>query len=106
MFFMSEEAKGRGRGGTERLAIFGAKRPRRGSELKVMSGIETKSPGFFTRGLKEKISERKGFDTDRMLLRDEELSYALGKDGATRKKLAMASGCILQYVGCVAFSAG
>lgn len=106
MFFMSEEG-GRGRGGgTERLAIFGPQRPRRGSELKVMSGIETKSPGFFTRGLREKQSERRAFDTDRMIFRDDELSYALGKDGATRKKLELASGAILQYVGHVAFIAG
>ncbi|CAJ1425689.1 unnamed protein product [Effrenium voratum] len=106
MFFMSEEG-GRGRGGgTERLAIFGPQRPRRGSELKVMSGIETKSPGFFTRGIREKQSDRRGFDTDRMIFRDDELSYALGKDGATRKKLELASGAILQYVGHVAFIAG
>merc|ERR1719226_318225 len=108
MFFMSEiEDKGRGRGGgTEKLAIFGPERPRRGSELKVMSGIETKSPGFFTRRLREKETDRRGFDTDRLILRDEELSYALGKDGATRKKLELASGAILQYVGYVAFIAG
>mmetsp|Transcript_43042 Transcript_43042/g.100245 ORF Transcript_43042/g.100245 Transcript_43042/m.100245 type:complete len:671 (+) Transcript_43042:38-2050(+) len=107
MFFMSEDgARGSRGGGTERLAIFGPQRPRRGSELKVMSGIETKSPGFFTRGIREKMSERRGFDTDRMLFRDDELSYALGKDGATRKKLELASGAILQYVGHVAFIAG
>lgn len=107
MFFMSEtDLKAGSRGGTERLAIFGPRRPRRGSELKVMSGIETKSPGFFTRGLREKTSDRNGFDTDRMIFRDEELSYALGKDGATRKKLEMASGAILQYVGYVAFIGG
>eukprot|EP00437_Effrenium_voratum_P024042 CAMPEP_0181403092 /NCGR_PEP_ID=MMETSP1110-20121109/3520_1 /TAXON_ID=174948 /ORGANISM="Symbiodinium sp., Strain CCMP421" /LENGTH=673 /DNA_ID=CAMNT_0023525347 /DNA_START=29 /DNA_END=2050 /DNA_ORIENTATION=- len=107
MFFMSEDgARGTRGGGTERLAIFGPQRPRRGSELKVMSGIETKSPGFFMRGIREKLSERRGFDTDRMLFRDDELSYALGKDGATRKKLELASGAILQYVGHVAFIAG
>jgi len=107
MFFMNEsEEKGRGRGGTEKLAIFGPERARRGSELKVMSGIETKSPGFFTRGIREKTSEYSGFDNDRMLFRDDEVSYALGKDGATRKKLEMASGAILQYVGHVAFIGG
>ncbi|CAK0838125.1 unnamed protein product, partial [Prorocentrum cordatum] len=107
MFFMNEsDDKGRGRGGTEKLAIFGPQRARRGSELKVMSSIETKSPGFFTRGIKEKTSDKPGFDTDRFIFRDEEVSYALGKDGATRKKLEQASGCILQYVGFVAFIAG
>merc|ERR1719277_2288825 len=110
MFFMSEHdekgARGGRGGGTERLVIFGPARPRRGSELKIMSSIETKSPGFFTRGLRDKTSEREGFDTDRLLMRDEEVSYALGKDGATRKKLELASGAILQYVGHVAFVAG
>jgi len=106
MFFMNETDSGRNRDRTERLAIFGPERPRRGSELKVMSGIETKSPGFFTRGIREKMSDRKGFDTDRLIFRDDELSYALGKDGATRKKLELASGAILQYVGHAAFIAG
>mmetsp|Transcript_65800 Transcript_65800/g.157238 ORF Transcript_65800/g.157238 Transcript_65800/m.157238 type:complete len:717 (-) Transcript_65800:5-2155(-) len=108
MFFMSETGeKGRGRGAvTEKLAIFGAPRARRGSELKVMSGIETKSPGFFTRGVRNKTSDKRSFDTDRYVFRDEEVSYALGKDGATRKKLEAASGAILQYVGNVAFIAG
>eukprot|EP00405_Crypthecodinium_cohnii_P043233 CAMPEP_0206568426 /NCGR_PEP_ID=MMETSP0325_2-20121206/25828_1 /ASSEMBLY_ACC=CAM_ASM_000347 /TAXON_ID=2866 /ORGANISM="Crypthecodinium cohnii, Strain Seligo" /LENGTH=678 /DNA_ID=CAMNT_0054071807 /DNA_START=48 /DNA_END=2082 /DNA_ORIENTATION=- len=108
MFFMSElEDRGSGRSGrTERLAIFGPERARRGSELKVMSGIETKSPGFFTRSIRERKSRRRGFDTDRLIFKDDEVSYALGKDGATRKKLEVASGAILQYVGYVAFIAG
>jgi len=107
MFFMSEaHEKGRGRGSSEMLAIFGPERARRGSELKVMSGIETKSPGFFTRGLREKRSEKPGFATDRLVFRDDELSYALGKEGVTRKKLENASGAILQYVGNFAFIAG
>merc|ERR1719333_533810 len=60
MFFMNKaEDKGRGRGGSEKLAIFGNERARRGSELKVMSGVETKSPGFFTRNLREKSSSRR-----------------------------------------------
>lgn len=113
MFFMNEtermsrnRERQRGGGGTEKLAIFGCERPRRGSELKVMSGIETKSPGTFTRGIKDKMSDRKGFDTDRLLFKDDEVSYALGKDGATRKKLECAAGAILQYVGQVAYIAG
>merc|ERR1712007_52790 len=47
-----------------------------------------------------------GFDTERMIFRDDELSYALGKEGTTRKKLELAAGCILQYVGHVCFIAG
>merc|ERR1719326_1241019 len=41
-----------------------------------------------------------------MMFKDDELSYALGKQGATRKKLENASGAILQYVGHMAFIAG
>merc|ERR1719512_311618 len=93
-------------GGTEKLIIFGEKRARRGAELKVMSGVETKSPGTFTRGVREKTSSEKGFDTDRMIFKDDELSYSLGKQGTTRKKLEGAAGAILEYVGHVAFIAG
>merc|ERR1719507_2085010 len=99
--------KGGGKNGsTEMLMICGEKRARRGAELKIMSSVETKSPGTFTRGVREKTSSEKGFDTDRMIFKDDELSYALGKEGATRKKLEGAAGAILQYVGHVAFIAG
>jgi len=109
MFFMNKDGqstKGRGRGGSEQLAIFGSQRARRGAELKVMSAVETKSPGTFTRGIREKFSDDKGFGTDRMIFRDDELSYALGKEGSTRKKLALAAHVILEYVGHVCFMAG
>eukprot|EP00927_Polykrikos_kofoidii_P057306 TRINITY_DN51421_c0_g1_i1.p1 TRINITY_DN51421_c0_g1~~TRINITY_DN51421_c0_g1_i1.p1 ORF type:complete len:613 (-),score=95.09 TRINITY_DN51421_c0_g1_i1:365-2203(-) len=109
MFFMTKpgQQKGRGRSGFgEQLAIFGSKRARRGAELKVMSSVEEKAPGTFTRGIREKISDDRGFDTDRIVFKDDELSYALGKQGTTRKKLAQASSCILSYVGHVAFMAG
>merc|ERR1719491_1989668 len=86
--------------------ILGATRSRRGAELKVMSGVETKSPGFFTKGIRDKESSERGFDTDRMIFKDDELSYSLGKQGATRKKLELAAGAILQYVGHCAFIAG
>merc|ERR1719413_223773 len=97
---------GKGRGGSEKLIICGPTRARRGAELKVMSGVETKSPGYFTRGVREKTSSEKGFDTDRMIFKDDELSYSLGKQGTTRKKLEGASGAVLEYVGHVGFIAG
>merc|ERR1712157_707376 len=71
-----------------------------------MSGIETKSPGTFTRGVRDKTTDTKGFDTERIIFKDDELSYALGKEGSTRKKLELAAGAILQYVGHVCFIAG
>merc|ERR1719350_9920 len=107
MFFMNKsEEKGRGKGETEKLIIFGAERDRRGAELKVMNGIEKKAPGTFTRGVREKTSESRGFDTDRLILKDDELSYAIGKEAATQKKLEKAAGCILQFIGHIAFIAG
>merc|ERR1719295_2312209 len=107
MFFMNKKGDGGGRKGhSEQLIIFGNARARRGAELKVMSSVETKSPGCFTRGVREKTSDTKGFDTDRLIFKDDELSYALGKEGTTRKKLEGAAGAILQYVGHVAFIAG
>jgi len=107
MFFMNKDGdKARGRGGSEMLIICGPKRARRGAELKVMSGVETKSPGYFTKGVREKTTDVKGFETDRMIFKDDELSYCLGKQGSTRKKLEGAAGAILEYVGHVAFIAG
>lgn len=106
MFFMNKEKeKGSGKG-SEKLIIFGNQRGRRGAELKVMSGVEAKNPGFFTRGVREKESDTKGFDTDRLIFKDDELSYSLGKQGSTRKKLEGASHAILEYVGHVAFIGG
>merc|ERR1719412_2649109 len=97
---------GKGRGASEMLIIFGAQRNRRGAELKVMNGIEKKAPGTFTRNVREKTTDSRGFDTDRMVLKDEELSYAIGKEAATQKKLEKAAGCILQFIGNIAFIAG
>merc|ERR1719359_1651086 len=41
-----------------------------------------------------------------MTFQDDELSYALGKQGGTRKKLERSSGAIVQYVGHVALFSG
>merc|ERR1719162_2873883 len=89
----------------EELAIFGPRRGRRGAELKVMSSVENKNPGWGSRGVKD-FKDDRDWGTDTFVLRDDELSYALGSQGYTRKKLAAASGCIVQYVGNVAFFAG
>lgn len=91
---------------TERLAIFGPERRRRGAELKVMSAIEIKKQGHFTKNLKDYESPVEGFATDTMILKDEDYSYALGSRGSTRRKLARASSCIVEYVGRVAYFCG
>jgi len=71
-----------------------------------MSAVETKRPGYFTRDVKKHTSDREGFASDTYPMDESELSYALGKDGTTRRKLARASGCIMEYVGQVAFICG
>ncbi len=44
--------------------------------------------------------------TDSMLLTEDELSFALGQQGATRKQIEEASECILAYVGRMAIFNG
>ncbi|CAE7378069.1 unnamed protein product [Symbiodinium pilosum] len=105
MFFCDYQGPGGNPGDSENLAIFGARAGRTGAELKVMAAIEAKLPYFYTKNITDTCcNDEWGRDT--IPLGDEELSFALGKDGATRKKLARASGCILEYVGHAAFLAG
>eukprot|EP00933_Yihiella_yeosuensis_P036887 TRINITY_DN30706_c0_g1_i1.p1 TRINITY_DN30706_c0_g1~~TRINITY_DN30706_c0_g1_i1.p1 ORF type:complete len:619 (+),score=102.79 TRINITY_DN30706_c0_g1_i1:136-1992(+) len=114
MFFMTkpganngkDRGSGRGKGYGEQLAILGDDRARQGAALKVMSTVEEKVKGQFTRDVREKFSSEKGFATDQFFLKDDELSYALGRQGSTRRKLALASGCIIQYVGHICYLAG
>jgi hypothetical protein len=73
--------------------------------LQVLSAIEQKIPGFVTKTLKASKSVE-DWGTDIRWLKDDELSYALGKRGMTRKKLARASGCIVEYVGNVVHMSG
>merc|ERR1719350_2384397 len=107
MFFMTKDTGRGGRQGFgEQLIIFGDERGRRGAELKCMNEIEKKCPGTFTRGLREKTTDTRGFDTDRVCIKEDELSYVIGKEAATQKKLEKAAGAILQFVGRYAFIAG
>lgn len=73
MFFMETRMQRDGRearesareaGGSEKLAIFGPRRGRRGAELKVMSAVETKNPGHFTAGAGRSLTDEPwGTDT-------------------------------------------
>ena len=90
----------------EILAIFGTRRSRRGAELKVMSAVEHKMPGHFLDGESLRVpldqpgdGEDDDFDYDVFPFRGDEFSYALGGRGSTRKKIASAANCILEYVG-------
>jgi len=93
-------------GRVEKLAIFGPPRQRRGAELKVMAAIENKQPGYFTKNATAVEKDTEGFDTDTMLISNDDYSYALGRNGNTRKKLARASNCIVEYIGRVAYFSG
>jgi len=112
MFFCEVGSGGRRSKDYEKLAIFGNIRGRRGAELKILSAVETKAPGYFENRRDEIVHRDKGRDesgswsTDTMAFQDDELSYALGKQGATRKKIERASGAVVQYVGHNALFAG
>jgi rRNA processing protein Krr1/Pno1 len=97
MFFV-EFSNARGKS-TERLAIFGTKRGRKGAELKVMSAVECKEPGFY-KDFDERTDPGDDFGVETEDFKNgDECSYALGKQGATRKKLEAASQAVLQYIG-------
>jgi len=91
---------------TEKLAIFGSLRARRSAELMVMSAVERKNPGHYTSNMTDKKCQTRGFDVDRLGMDPEDMAYALGKEGSTRNKIALASGAVLQFVNTMAFIGG
>jgi hypothetical protein len=97
------------------VVLFGQLRPRRAAELKLMATIEAKTKGFYSQRIVRNGSRicdepwyvsTPDFDTDTFPIPSADLSFALGQKGSMRKKLALASGCIIEYVGEVAFFAG
>lgn len=94
----------------EPLLIFGSERGRKCSELKVQSAIAQKNPDRYGSNHfgpdTEKLSGANGFDLDWFLIPTTDFSYALGKDGSTRRRLARAARCTLEYVGNYAVFAG
>lgn len=93
---------------SEKLVIFSpSQKARQGAVLKIMSAIEQKKPGHFTAHLETTINdEDEQFDVDVVPIKEEDYSYALGKGGATRRKLARASGALIEYIGRFAFIGG
>jgi len=107
MFFADFRGRESGRqGDTEKLAIFGPRRGRRGAQLKVMAAVETKCPDYFSKAPEGEEDDDPDWGTKTLILKQDELSYALGKKGMTRKKLAKSSGCIVEYVGYKVFISG
>ena len=97
------------------VVIAGQLRQRRAAELKIMATIENKQRGFYSfRTVRNslRVIDRdwlvgtEQFDTDTVVIAEDELSFALGHKGSIRKKLAVASGCIMEYVGEVAYLSG
>ena len=83
----------------------------------VMSGVEHKKPGHFVDQeectLKQSMlqpgdddDDGSGWGVSMVKLGRDDLSYALGSQGSTRKKLSHASGCILEYLNYCAVAAG
>jgi len=91
---------------TQRLLMFGPPRGRIGLLLEVMRLCEAALPGYFSRGVQAKVSEKKKLDTERILLSEDMVPRLLGKHGETARVLAAASGAILQYIGSVCWVAG
>jgi hypothetical protein len=58
------------------------------------------------RAIPLQLTRRGSQGTDSIILSDQDLAYALGKEGTTRRKLAKASGCIMEYVGHIAYLSG
>ncbi|KAF4661017.1 hypothetical protein FOL47_006878 [Perkinsus chesapeaki] len=116
MFFQDKDVGGdagprvRGRSDEiEKLIILGPTRGRRIAQLKLMSAIESKSPGFFLDhrerwNLDDTHGGKLGLTTVKMT--EAQFTYALGRRGATRKKLERASGAIIEYIGYTAFISG
>ncbi|CUV04071.1 unnamed protein product [Cryptosporidium hominis] len=89
------------------LAIFGVARNRRAAELRVMCYIEQKINGHFTKDLKAESHDHiEDLATDIVHIETEDLSYAVGKEGNTRRRLCASSGAIIEYVGNFAFIHG
>lgn len=92
----------------EPLAIFGTRRGRLNAVLKVMSIVEGKHDGWFTKNDRDEHPALKLLESDMadgdwgvtwVKLESKMIGYALGKRGETRMKLQVASGCVMQYIG-------
>ncbi|KAH3757549.1 domain K- type RNA binding proteins family protein [Pelomyxa schiedti] len=104
LFFITHHTLTKG-SKVETLAIFGDRRGRRGAELKLMSAIEQKRPGHYTHNAKDTTCDDE-WGTETLLIPATALSYILGKRGSTKRKIAHASGSIIEYVGSVAYLSG
>jgi rRNA processing protein Krr1/Pno1 len=95
----------------ENLVIFGPRKARHGTILKVMSSVEAwfarkNTPNYFSSTWDQSRCEGEGFGIEYIRLTEDDLRYAVGKGGSTRKKISRASGAALEYVGSFAVAVG
>jgi len=90
----------------EPLAIFGTRRGRLTAQMKIMSIVEGKCENWFCKDgdhpevqILDVDATDGDWDVEYVKLERDMLGYALGKGGDTRIKLAVASACVIQYIG-------
>jgi len=116
-FYAEKEEHFQGPASQEDLIIFGSRWGRRGAELHILSSLESSYPGHIETILTEvlerdedkqsdDIPEDQSWGSIHMILEASDISYALGKNGQTRRKVEMASECIVQYIGPVVICSG
>lgn len=90
------------------VIIFGERLGRRKAELRVMSLVEIKLPKYYTDDSKYRPrleSPEVDWGTDIIDI-TQNYKVLLGKGGATKRKLARAANCALEYIGTYAFISG
>eukprot|EP00049_Salpingoeca_infusionum_P009809 m.166819 g.166819 ORF g.166819 m.166819 type:complete len:492 (-) comp14448_c2_seq1:643-2118(-) len=95
------------------LVIFGSVRARCSCELQVLSFIEEQQRGFFLepngqpKALLNWYNEADPlFDVSCRVLEPNQVRYALGAKGQTKRKLKNAADCVLEFIGNTVFVAG
>lgn len=90
------------------VIIFGERLGRRRAELRVMSLVEIKLPKYYTDNSKYRPrleSPEVDWGTDIIDI-TQNYKMLLGKGGATKRKLARAANCAIEYIGTYAFISG
>eukprot|EP00929_Paragymnodinium_shiwhaense_P057260 TRINITY_DN28656_c0_g1_i1.p1 TRINITY_DN28656_c0_g1~~TRINITY_DN28656_c0_g1_i1.p1 ORF type:complete len:763 (-),score=121.89 TRINITY_DN28656_c0_g1_i1:45-2333(-) len=86
--------------------IFGSIRGRTAVELTVKGLVEHRNPGYFADKLAPRESGLDVFDVDYIELDDKSIAYVCGQKHLTLKKLARASGALMEMIGGLCAIAG
>mmetsp|Transcript_44780 Transcript_44780/g.139319 ORF Transcript_44780/g.139319 Transcript_44780/m.139319 type:complete len:231 (-) Transcript_44780:69-761(-) len=71
-----------------------------------MRVTELVCPGYFSRGVQHKVSDKQALDTERLVLGTDVVGRLHGKKGDTVRLLSAASGAFLQYLGGICWVGG